>query len=226
MPKGYKGRDKTERLHVLISDEELTVIDNWRFANRVPTRGDAVRRLIQVGLRAERALLGIIQATTGVSEELEEVIDVRRGATEAAESRDPDALLKAFGGLFKAVDRVAGRQILAYDQIMALVAEVLPFITNPDLIEAGFTADKLRSDHAAGLTGPSELVRKAKATLAETETEERVKNRLTRNVRALLRHPDGEERLKNIKEIIDRGDIPSDEGATLRDIFSTKGEEG
>lgn len=134
MPKGYKGRDKTERLHVLISDEELTAIDDWRFANRISTRGDAVRRLVQIGTRAERALLGVMHATTGVSEELEEVAEVRQGATEAAEKRDADALLKSFGELFKAVDRLAARQIIAYDQIMALVAEIVPFITNPDLI--------------------------------------------------------------------------------------------
>ncbi|TPK90555.1 MULTISPECIES: hypothetical protein [unclassified Mesorhizobium] len=49
MPKGYKGREKTERLHMLISPEEIAAIDDWRLNNRVGTRAEAVRRLVQIG---------------------------------------------------------------------------------------------------------------------------------------------------------------------------------
>ncbi|TIU62838.1 MAG: hypothetical protein E5W30_05670, partial [Mesorhizobium sp.] len=50
VPKGYRGREKTERLHMLISPEELEAIDQWQHSNRVGTRSDAVRRLVRIGL--------------------------------------------------------------------------------------------------------------------------------------------------------------------------------
>ena len=44
------GDGETERLHVKISTEELTSIDDWRFANRIASRSEAVRRLCKIGL--------------------------------------------------------------------------------------------------------------------------------------------------------------------------------
>lgn len=41
---------KTERLHMLISPNEIEAIDTWRFNNRIATRADAVRRLTQLAL--------------------------------------------------------------------------------------------------------------------------------------------------------------------------------
>lgn len=40
---------KTNRIHVLMSDEELAAIDKWRFDNHVGSRGEAVRRLCAAG---------------------------------------------------------------------------------------------------------------------------------------------------------------------------------
>lgn len=45
--------NKTVRLHVLISPSELKAIDDWRFANRLGTRGEAVRQLIQRSINAD-----------------------------------------------------------------------------------------------------------------------------------------------------------------------------
>lgn len=44
------GESETERLHVKITSDEITAIDDWRYANRVPSRSEAVRRLCQIGL--------------------------------------------------------------------------------------------------------------------------------------------------------------------------------
>ena len=49
-----KPRDN--RIPIMMSDQELSSIDDWRFANRVATRADAVRRLFQVGLAFVGAL--------------------------------------------------------------------------------------------------------------------------------------------------------------------------
>jgi hypothetical protein len=44
------GDSETERLHMKISADEVLAIDDWRYANRIPSRSEAVRRLVQIGL--------------------------------------------------------------------------------------------------------------------------------------------------------------------------------
>ena len=44
-----------ERLQVMLSPEELTVIDDFRFKHRMPTRAAAVRELLKMGLTAVAA---------------------------------------------------------------------------------------------------------------------------------------------------------------------------
>ncbi|GAU85490.1 hypothetical protein [Bosea sp. BIWAKO-01] len=41
-----------ERLQVMLDEDELTVIDDFRFSNRMPTRAAAVRELLRRGLEA------------------------------------------------------------------------------------------------------------------------------------------------------------------------------
>jgi hypothetical protein len=42
-----------ERLQIMLTDEELTALDDWRFARRMPSRASAVRELLRRGLAAE-----------------------------------------------------------------------------------------------------------------------------------------------------------------------------
>ena len=42
-----------ERLQVMLADEELKALDDWRFANRMPSRASAIRELLKRGLAAE-----------------------------------------------------------------------------------------------------------------------------------------------------------------------------
>jgi hypothetical protein len=41
---------KDVRLPVMVTRSELEAIDAWRYANRLPTRSEAIRRLIEMGL--------------------------------------------------------------------------------------------------------------------------------------------------------------------------------
>ncbi len=43
---------RAERLQILLSPEELTVLDDFRFKHRMPTRAAAVRELLRLGLTA------------------------------------------------------------------------------------------------------------------------------------------------------------------------------
>ena len=42
-----------ERLQIMLTSEEITALDNWRFARRMPSRAAAVRELLKRGLAAE-----------------------------------------------------------------------------------------------------------------------------------------------------------------------------
>ena len=42
-----------ERLQIMLTAEELEVLDSWRFQRRMPSRAAAVRELLKRGLMAE-----------------------------------------------------------------------------------------------------------------------------------------------------------------------------
>jgi hypothetical protein len=52
---------REQRLQIMLTEEELAAIDDWRFSRRMPTRAAAVRELLKRGLAAE----GFLQASAG-----------------------------------------------------------------------------------------------------------------------------------------------------------------
>jgi hypothetical protein len=44
---------REQRLQIMLTEEELAAVDDWRFARRMPTRAAAVRELLKRGLAAE-----------------------------------------------------------------------------------------------------------------------------------------------------------------------------
>ena len=47
------GDPRGERLQIMLTKEELTAVDTWRFGQRMPSRAAAVRELLRRGLSAE-----------------------------------------------------------------------------------------------------------------------------------------------------------------------------
>lgn len=43
---------RAERLQVMLTAEEVRMVEEWRFRNRMPSRSAAVRALMNLGLRA------------------------------------------------------------------------------------------------------------------------------------------------------------------------------
>lgn len=43
---------KTERIALMMTPDEVTAVDDWGFANRIRSRAEAIRRLIELGLEA------------------------------------------------------------------------------------------------------------------------------------------------------------------------------
>jgi hypothetical protein len=59
---GREGVVREERLQVMLSPEELNAVDNFRYANRMPSRAAAVRELCRRGL----AVVGLPIGAQGV----------------------------------------------------------------------------------------------------------------------------------------------------------------
>ena len=47
------GLERGERLQIMLSADELTALENWRFERRMPSRAAAVRELLRRGLQTE-----------------------------------------------------------------------------------------------------------------------------------------------------------------------------
>ncbi|MBB2767289.1 UNVERIFIED_ORG: metal-responsive CopG/Arc/MetJ family transcriptional regulator [Rhizobium esperanzae] len=46
---------KDQRIPIMMSETELSAIDDWSFKNRIRSRGEAIRRLCQIGLASDEA---------------------------------------------------------------------------------------------------------------------------------------------------------------------------
>jgi hypothetical protein len=47
------GMDRGERLQIMLTEDELVALDDWRFDRRMPSRAAAIRELLKRGLLAE-----------------------------------------------------------------------------------------------------------------------------------------------------------------------------
>lgn len=45
--------NRGERLQIMLTEDELKAVDDWRFKTRMPSRAAAVRELLKRGLSAE-----------------------------------------------------------------------------------------------------------------------------------------------------------------------------
>jgi hypothetical protein len=45
--------NRGERLQIMLTEDELSALDDWRFRQRMPSRAAAVRELLRRGLAAE-----------------------------------------------------------------------------------------------------------------------------------------------------------------------------
>jgi hypothetical protein len=70
-----QDRKRPERLQIMLNTDELRVLDDWRFARRMPSRASAVRELLKRGLAVE----GIDLDTAGVPSASFGVVDETHG---------------------------------------------------------------------------------------------------------------------------------------------------
>ena len=51
------AQGRIERLQIMVTNDELSVIDDWRFGRQMPSRAAAIRELIKRGLAADGFVL-------------------------------------------------------------------------------------------------------------------------------------------------------------------------
>lgn len=51
---GDTEEKKTKLINISLTQEKLTQIDDWRFENRIMSRSEAIRLLIEIGLKADK----------------------------------------------------------------------------------------------------------------------------------------------------------------------------
>ena len=68
---------REQRLQIMLTDEELQAIDDWRFQRRMPTRAAAVRELLRRGLTAD----GFLEARPGEKSQDFGVVTANKGRT-------------------------------------------------------------------------------------------------------------------------------------------------
>ena len=74
---GPGGLTREERLQIMLSPEELTAVDNFRFEHRMPSRAAAVRELFRLGLAA----VGQVVVNTGIKSSEYGVLKAPKSAT-------------------------------------------------------------------------------------------------------------------------------------------------
>ena len=66
---------RAERLQIMLREDELRALDDWRFARRMPSRAAAIRELLKRGLAADGFSVvegGAKSADFGVTQSKEE----------------------------------------------------------------------------------------------------------------------------------------------------------
>lgn len=111
-----QGQKKTERLHMLISPNEIAAIDDYRFAHRISTRAEAVRRLCQIGLLVGPHTQSVTDAVIEISEELQSLDEQVAGIWRAlanpmlkGDTVDRESILSHMDGFLEGISNLGDR---------------------------------------------------------------------------------------------------------------------
>lgn len=113
-------KPRENRVPIMMSDAELKAVDDWRFANRVATRSEAVRRLVRIGLATDD---WIDQAEKSVDYALDSFMKRFHDAPEAPVSSEDQSLFKSL--MFAWLDVLTVTRVAAVIRETGNTAEAL-----------------------------------------------------------------------------------------------------
>ncbi|WP_062225698.1 hypothetical protein [Aureimonas frigidaquae] len=143
----------TQRLQLKIGDDELREIEDWRFANRIQSRSEAVRRLCKIGLLVDE----VIDVAVDASEKLTDATyDNYRYAADWEEwlqdnGDDDGAIDASVTNLASYAETISDLSKIVRNMIVGIHNGIAPLADAKDLNEATARSKKNLEDVAATL---------------------------------------------------------------------------
>lgn len=162
---------KDQRVVTMMSPSELQSIDDWMFANRIRSRGEAIRRLCQLGIYAEKVIPEVARKTRDAALSMSDAFALLRPIIDKMPVRDNLAASQQFVAL-----REASLSML-YETELALL-QAMPYRRGSDIQDALRLADDMHK-HFEGLAGDdrnksiSELIRGLATSASDEEAEDK-----------------------------------------------------
>lgn len=115
---------KDQRIQVLMSEGEVQAVDDWAFANRIKSRGEAIRRLCTIGLLWDQTRGGVNNSASDAYDSLVKVVELLPTDQPMTEAQTTE--------LFNAVMAHAADFDLLIVELVGMTMPSRPLITNPD----------------------------------------------------------------------------------------------
>lgn len=133
------GDSESKRLQMVITEDELKAIEDWQFENRVPSKSEAIRRLVQIGLRMERQVEKMIEDELEVTVSLERALGNIKNRVRKAKTDDEgyDALVEIVRVAIRDLDKALIRQMESTDNFFYMISEIAPFVDTEKFADLG-----------------------------------------------------------------------------------------
>lgn len=79
---------KTIKFQMMLGETEANTIDDWSFARRIRSRAEAIRRLVQIGMHAEREVDDVAASSILVMQHIKSLVDKMVQADANGDSAD------------------------------------------------------------------------------------------------------------------------------------------
>lgn len=105
---------RENRVPIMMSDNEVASIDDWRYRNRVATRSDAIRRLCQISLALDAQSSQLYTHSGKLNEAVGQLISTKGEMFSGAEPVDLEKLGKLMDDVFRhAIDLSLDTAVIA-----------------------------------------------------------------------------------------------------------------
>lgn len=141
---------KDQRIITLMTPSEVEAIDEWMFSNRIKSRGEAIRRLCQIGMAASND-------TNVLGDRLIEILELAarlRGKVERIrDDKDREIITKR-------VDAFAAEFVLWARDVLQVGVKVREYSTGASFEEASAAVSEMLTDFAAISFADAEAIKR------------------------------------------------------------------
>lgn len=141
-------KPRENRVPIMMSDEELSGVDDWRYSNRVATRSEAIRRLCQIGMRALFHIDPIMKASSQAVDHAARVGEAWGKKLEEHEgAKDLEMYAREIAVLFSMeFPQLEDELVTAHNRTVDMTAEFHRMLNFKSVEEAIVSADLERSE--------------------------------------------------------------------------------